>query len=300
MFTTLKQRIILGVYIFVIISIPIGAYLASQATQLSSKASGSKIVTKEPKSATDSAKALQQLANSEGYFGKSLSSPRPEDDQPLAGATTLATSYGPTLSLKVHIDGRPLANQASRLFIGIISGTNTQNPQYLLSFTVDLPSSGTFENLSLAGLTVGSTYSAVLKGDAQIATSSAFVMNPSITNLNSGLPLVMLSGDLNQDNTTNATDLQIAQNAFGSTPNSSKWNASADLNKDGIVNNLDISIINKNIGQIGATGVWYSTPPSKIATPSGSLAQDSNPVPSGTGAGSPDDSSSGYWVWVPK
>lgn len=292
MFTTLKQRILLGIYIFIVISIPIGAYLASQATQVNSKASETprKTITKEPKSSSSPAQYLQNLASLKSGAA-SLTNPTPSPEP----QTTIATSYGPTMTAKVRIDGRPSTNESSRLFIGIISGTNTQSPQYLLSFTIDLPNSGSFDNLSLAGLTVGSTYTAVLKGDAQIATSSAFVMSPSVTNLNSGIPISMLSGDLNQDNVINSTDLQIAHAALGSTSKSSKWNATADLNKDGIVNNLDIAIINKNIGQVGATGTWQSTPPSKIATPSGSLATETSPP-----TGSPDGSSQGYWVWVPK
>lgn len=279
MFTSLKQRILLGVYTFIVISIPIGAYLASQATQTTSKATEpnlTKTITKEPKPATSSAKAGN-------YFSNYTPSSRPKDDQPLAGTATLATSYGPTLTLQMKIDGRPLTNQSSRLFIGIILGTNLQTPQYLLSFTVDLPSSGSYTDISLAGLTAGSTYTAILKGDAQIATSSAFEMSPSVTNLNGGIPITMLSGDLNQDNIINSSDLTIAQGAIGQTSSPS------DLNKDGIVNNIDLAIINKNMGRIGATGIWASTP--RIATPSASLA---NPP-----AGSPSGGQ-GYWVWVPK
>lgn len=279
MFTSLKQRILLGVYIFIIISVPIGAYLASQSTQTTSKATEpnlTKTVTKEPKTSTPSAKAGD-------YFSKYSPSSKPSSSAAPQESATLATSYGPTLTLKMRIDGRPLTDQSSRLFIGIILGTNLQTPQYLLSFTVDLPASGSFENVSLAGLTVGSTYTAILKGDAQIATSSAFEMSPSVTNLNGGIPITMLSGDLNQDNTINQSDLAIAQGAFGQT------SSPADLNKDGTVNNIDLAIINKNMGQIGATGVWASTP--RVATPSASLASPSVGAPSG---------GQGYWVWVPK
>lgn len=301
MFTTLKQKILLGAYIFVLLSIPIGAYLASSATQLKSKASETGTITK-PKSATASAAEMEKLAgllggSQPGGVNSPVKKPSPAPTPSALESTTIATSFGPTLNLKIQIDGRPAGNQAVKLFVGIISGTNLQSPQYLLSFTVDVPAGGEFKNLSLAGLTVGNTYTAVLKGDAQIATSSAFTMSPSVTNLNSGQPVPMLSGDLNQDNVINQADLTIAQNALGQT------SSAADLNKDGIVNSLDLAIINKNIGQTGATGTWYSTPPSQIATPSArldesakraSLSGESTPPTGGP------DHSSGYWVWVPK
>lgn len=275
MFTGLKQRILLGIYIFILISIPVGAFLASQATQTKSQASESKVtkpVTKLPKPSLNPA---ETFINTPGV-SKPTSAPE----------VSTATSYGPTLSLKILIDGRPMSNQATKLFVGIVTGTNLQSPQYLLSFTVDMPASGQFDNISLAGLTVGNTYTAILKGDAQIATSSAFVMNPAVTNLNSGVALAMLSGDLNQDNVINNLDLQIVQAALGQT------SSPADLNKDGIVNGIDLAILNKNLNKVGATGTWVSPPP-KVATPSGSLAVDQAP-PTGSPTGS------GYWVWVPK
>ena len=268
-----------------VISIPVGAYLASRSIQTTSKANETqtKTITKEPKTATPSAKAGDYFSK---YSPSSTPSPTPEP------ATVLATSYGPTLALKMRIDGRPLTDQSSRLFIGIILGTNLQTNQYLLSFTVDLPPSGSYTDISLAGLTVGSTYTAILKGDAQIATSSAFEMSPSVTNLNSGIPVTMLSGDLNQDNAINQADLAIAQGAFGQT------SSPADLNKDGTVNNIDLAIINKNMGQTGASGIWASTP--RMATPSARLDEsakraslESPPVGSPSGG-------QGYWVWIPK
>ncbi len=297
MFSTLRERLILGIYVFVLLSIPIGTYLAAQATNLKSRASqpvSLKTITKEPPSATETAKYLEMLSGGKAPSGTTGPKPSGTAGSTPEPQTTIATSFGPTLSLKVQIDGRPLSNQATKLFVGIIAGTNLRNPQYLLSFTVNLPSNGQFTNLSLAGLTVGSTYTAVLKGEAQIATSSAFIMNPAVSDLNGGKLLKMLSGDLNQDNIINQADLDIAQSQFGQT------NSAADLNKDKIVNGLDLAIISKNLGAIGATGTWSSTPPSKTATPSGSIAQQDDPsLEPNPPTGSPTGSS-GYWVWVPK
>lgn len=96
----------------------------------------------------------------------------------------------------------------------------------------------------------------------------------------------MKSGDLNEDNVINSADYTIALQANASTPGSTNWNELADLNKDGIVNIFDLAIITKNIGQVGASGAWTSPIP-KIATPSGGLIPE-------------EDSTFGYWLWIPK
>jgi hypothetical protein len=121
----------------------------------------------------------------------------------------------------------------------------------------------------------------------QIATSSAFIMSPTVTNLNDGQALPLASGDLNDDNAINSADYSIAQKAFGATPSSSNWNDNIDLNKDGVVNVIDLSIISKNLGAVGASGAWTSPLPN-IATKSAEI---------NTSIGSPNQG--GYWIWVP-
>lgn len=280
MFTTLTQRLILGVYLFIVVSIPIGAYLTSQYQNTKSKAREENIKTivkstpkptTSPKTATPSAK---------------LPSPAPE------ATTTTATSYGPTLSIKISLEGRPKADQSTRLFVGIVEGNITVSPKFLLSFTVNVPKDGSYSNLSLAGLTPGSKYSALLKGSAQVATSSAFFMSPSQTNLNDSQALNLLSGDLNDDNVVNDLDYVIILKALGSSGTSSNWNANADFNKDGIINTLDLVIVTKNTGKVGASGVWTS--PIPIATPSADLSPESPPI------GGPGGSTDGHWIWVPQ
>jgi len=266
MFTTLKSRIILGVYILVLISIPIGSYLISQQQTLTTKAS-------QPK------KTKIAIA-SPAPSASPKSSPRPSPS--LEVTSTNAVSFGPTLSGKIMLEGRPENNQAGKLFLGILESL-VNNPTFLLSFTIDLPSSGEFADLSLAGLSSGKNYFAVLKGPAQIATSSAFTISPTVTRLNSNQPLNLLSGDLNEDNTITAADYDLAKAALGSNKSSPKWNELADLNKDGVVNLLDLGLLSKNLGKVGATGVWVSSQ-FKTATPSGSIS------PGG---------SQGYWIWVP-
>lgn len=297
MFTTLKMRLLLGVYIFIILSIPVGAYLASQPQIFKSKASESKApkVVKSTPQATSSAKELLSLSESD-LLSKPIPSPTAS---PTPASPTIATSFGPTLSLKANLEGRPKNNQATKLFIGIVEKVLSTNPKFLLSFTVDLPKEGSFSNLSLAGLSPGTKYIALLKGTAQIASSSAFLMSPTVTNLNDGQEVNMLSGDLNEDNAVTAADLTIAQKANGSTAKSVNWNENADLNKDGVINLLDLAIITKNLGQIGASGAWTSPIP-KTATRSAGLALptgESEALPVGSAV---DGSTFGYWIWIPK
>src|SRR3989344_1245748 len=243
MFSTLKVRIIIGIYVFLILSIPVGAYLASQQQTIQGEAKEEKKSKIVPTSSPQSgAKKIQALAEK-----KVLS----ESPKPSSGSddVTIATSFGPTLSLKAKLEGRPTSNQSTSLFIGISEGILSSNPKFLLSFTVDLPASGEYSNLSIAGLTPGSTYTALLKGSSQIATSSAFTMSPSVSKLASDESILLLTGDLNDDNLINSADYSLAKASYGTTTKSSKWNANIDFNIDGIINSLDLAYIVKNFGK---------------------------------------------------
>lgn len=301
MFSTLRQRILLGIYVFVVLSIPIGAYLVSQSQTIKSGAQNqtTKPIAKvTPKPTISPAKELLNAAQTAAGIAEVVVSPSPS-------ATTspeIATSYGPTLSFKAALEGRPMSNQAARMFVGIAEGSLTSNPKFVLSFTIDLPASGEYSNLSLAGLTPGSQYTALLKGPGQIATSSAFTMSPSNTSLNSGQAINLTSGDLNDDNVINSADYSLAQKAAGSTATSQNWNELADLNKDGVINAFDLGIIAKNIGQIGASGAWTSPIP-QTATKSASLVpgqSESAPIGGIASQSGRPNSSSGHWVWVPE
>lgn len=279
MFSTIKSRLLLATYIFILLSIPVGAFLASQNQTIKSKATetiAKPIVKQTPKPAKSPAKEL--LNTSESNTSKTAPTPSPLD------SPTIATTFGPTLSLKVIIQGRSSANQSTRLFLGIIDGILTSNPKFVLNFSVDVPASGEYTNFSLAGLTPGNKYTAIVKGRAQIATSSAFVMSPNVTNINDGQALNMLSGDLNDDNVISASDYSIAQKALNSTSKSNNWNANADFNLDGVINIFDLAIINRNMGQVGASGAWTSPIP-KVATSSAAI--------------NPPGAVGGYWVWIP-
>lgn len=287
MFTTFTQRLLLGIYIFILLSIPVGSYLVSQYQTFNSSAREQKTTKKvaqvTPKPTTSPAKTLPNISQT--------ATPVSPEPSPSPSSPTIATSYGPTLSLKATLEGRPTGNYATKLFVGIVEGSLISNPKFLLSFTVDLPASGEYSDLSLAGLNPGSVYTALLKGSATIAVSSTFTMSPTVTNLNDSQSLNLLAGDLNEDNVVNSADYAIAKKALGATLNSSNWNTNADLNKDGVINTFDLAIIIKNLGQVGSSGAWTSPIPG-TSTPSASLTAP--PI------GGPPNGESGHWIWIPK
>lgn len=289
MFATLTQKILLGVYIFVLLSIPVGAYLVSETQTTKSRASEQTNkpvvpVTPKPSAQAPSRTLLDLSQKAASSSAKASPSPSPAPSSP-----TIATTYGPTLSLKAVLEGRPKDNQKAKAFVGIIEGTVSANPKFLLSFTIDLPADGVYSGLSLAGLNSGSTYSALIKGPAQIAKALSFTMSPNMSNLNGGEAITLLSGDLNDDNVINSADYSIVQKIIGAKADTANWNENADLNKDNVINIFDLGIIAKNMGKFGDSGAWTSPIP-KTATPSGNL----NPPP----AGSPQNG--GYWIWIPK
>lgn len=305
MFSTFKQKLLLGVYIFVILSIPIGSYLASSYQTLKSSASEPKSTSGRalntdapPPLSTQSAKlklledALKNTTSSNTTTSNNTSGTSSE-------SPTIASSFGATMSLLVQLEGRPLTNQSAKLFVGIIEGTVGSNPKFLLSFTVDLSTNGTYDNLSLAGLDIGKEYTAILKGPSQIATSSAFTVAPTVTKLNNGEPILLLTGDVNDDNIINTSDYAVLQSALGAISGSEKWNDNLDFNIDGVINLFDLAFITRNFGRTGISGSWYSPTPSpeasSSATPTATSSGGLTP-PEKAPQGSTGD---GYWIWVP-
>lgn len=299
-----KVKAALALYVFLILCIPVGAYLASQNESKDTKTSAkeeakpltpiTEPITKLPEStssATKTVSLLDEITN--------LSNPTPESST--SSTPTTATSFGPTLNLVLSLEGRPTTQQASKVFVGITEASAGTNPQYLLSFTIDLPDSGIYEGVSLAGLNTGSQYAAVIKPTAQIAKTVKFTMLPSETELNNGAAITLNTGDLNEDNVINSADYAISKALLGTTPKSANWTAIADFNLDGIVNIIDLSYIIKNFSESGDSGVWVSPTPS-TATASGSLSPTAAMLPASSSGviKHPTGSSDGYWIWVPK
>ncbi len=307
-------------FLLILISIPISFSLAKRSQIFRSRASELKTtatttgtvsgtVTKSrevPASSplTDLQKLLQGESPTPDSTTNPSISPTPTSEVSLA--------FGPTLNLKVSIEGRPEAKQSDRIFIGIASNS-TAPPTYILTFTIDMPDSGIFKGISLAGLNPGSQYTAFIKGTSQIDVSSTFTMDPTESNLNNDQPITLISGDLNEDNTINTTDYSLAQNLYGTTSSSSNWNARADFNKDNIINNYDLAIISKNIGKAGASGSWISSPRPSTQSASlttkpgvggpptnfGDLLLSSSPSASPTEPSNNTSNSSSYWLRVP-
>jgi hypothetical protein len=61
--------------------------------------------------------------------------------------------------------------------------------------------------------------------------------------------IVTIPGDLNGDFKVSLSDLSILAKAYGTTPDSPKWNANADINGDGKVGLSDLSLLAKHYGQ---------------------------------------------------
>lgn len=280
---------ILIIYMFLIAVIPPTAFVLSQNFRSTSSAKSTKTynqtVTKplslpSPSGSDSSIFSDSGSGNQTGSGGNSSFSPGPE------------VNFGPTLNFKIKIQARPGDDQSSRMFVGIAQGEPTINPTYLLSFTVDVPKSGGYSGLSLAGLTTGTTYTAYLKGKVQISSSSAFLMRPAETDLNNGQVLNLITGDLNDDNVINNADYDIEKSYLNTTTSSSNWFGDGDFNKDRSINLIDLQVIRNNMSLVGSTGPWVSTP----STKSGSLV-------SPPGVGSPSAKLNlipgGYWIWVP-
>lgn len=305
-----NNKIIIIIFLTLILVIPIGTYVISWRSKASNeqlsqnaydrtvtldsnsleKTGSSNAIKSELEKLTDEIKKDEQK---QGTKEASSSFKLPNE-----GAEV---SFGPTLDFTVSFEGRPEGRMAAKTFVGLAAGNPVDSPQYLLSFNVEVPDSGTYSGLSLAGLDQGKNYTAYLKGPSQIATASAFIVGTSSTKLNGGNALNLITGDLNEDNVINSADISILKAAYGATPSSSKWNANLDFNLDNIINSYDLAIITKNLGKTGSSGSWYSKSP--ISTASASLKQPASigaPLNSTPSTPQIIPAEGGHWVWIPR
>lgn len=266
---SIKAKLLIGLFVLIIIAIPTGTLLLSQRQKANQS-----LIKKTAKT------PIQDLKEVEENVDK-LNTPPSTKEVTLPTLANL--NVGSTLTIKILMEGRTSSNQAmNKVFIGLSSGTPKNNPIYLLTFSVDFPASGVYKGLSLAGLTIGSTYTAYIKAPQTISSASAFKVTATETNLNDGNGLNLVAGDLNDDNAVTSTDYNLAKSLSGTTPKGTNWNERADITGDGVVNSLDLGIINRNINKIGAGGAWQSTP--AISSPSAK--------PKG-------NTGTGYWLWIP-
>lgn len=303
---TTRDRIIIAVVVILTLLIPTGAYVLSLRYKTQSNAQEYKFPVTSPKAEATTSSKLQDALDRLNQSSSKSSTGATAGTQTTTETGTDSTTdsqliLGPSLGFSVILQGRPLDNQTTKAFLGIAAGTPTTRPTYLLSFMVNIPASGAFDGISLTGLETGQTYTAYLKGDAQIATSSSFVVKATPTNL---AALNLLTGDVNEDNVIDNLDYNLVKAAVGTNPSSQKWNALYDFNMDNVINSWDLNIILSNLGKIGASGAWYSYTP--IATASAqttslltkpNTGSESSEITPGTvkaNQGKP-----GYWMWVP-
>ncbi len=291
-----KQKIALGIIAGLIILIPAGSLAVSAALKIG--ANTNKSDTTEVNFTPLPVTSAREIPKGKPGDALLQQTPNPTPANETQGFA--APLIGSTLSFKIASEARPQGKQATKLFIGLSEGAATTNPKYILSFVLNIPDDGSYKGLSLAGLDQGKKYTAYLKGEAQIATSSGFAVLPTPIDLGS---LSMLTGDVNEDNKIDDADYGIVKSALGTRSTSSNWNPNLDFNLDGVVNSLDLGIITRNLGKIGASGAWYSsTNPVKIASSSGSLlntASQGGELQTDRPTNVPPTTQGGYWMWFP-
>jgi len=301
---TTRDRIVVAGILILTLLIPTGAYVLSLRYKTQSSAQEYNFPVTSPKSEATASSRLQDALDRLSKSG--------EDSDPDSKSQGIQTTtdtgldegaltdsqliLGPTLGFSVILQGRPLDNQSTKAFLGIAAGNPTTRPTYLLSFMVNIPSSGSFDGISLAGLETGQTYTAYLKGETQIATASSFVVRATPANL---ATLNLQTGDLNEDNVIDTADYNLVKAAIGATPSSTKWNALFDFNLDNIINSWDLNIVLANLTRVGASGAWYSYSPINTASTSAipktsNIGSTSAEIEPGTAQTTP-----GYWMWVP-
>lgn len=267
------RTIILVSYLVIIAVIPTAAFVLSKTFNTSSSASNrapsikKQITTKLEASGSS-------ILDEEGVAGEDLSAaPSPQGSASPSASPTSESDLlvsGPTMSFSITSQGRPVGgDQSNQVFVGVYEGsqsgstalTTGGSPTYLVSSTVSVPASGVYQNFSLAGLSIGKTYTVFLKGQAQIATSSAFLMRPGNSALNNGFALYLTTGDVNDDNTINQADYNILTAYFGVTRASSNWNPILDFNNDGIINGFELGMVSKNMAKTGTSGTFVTSTP---------------------------------------
>jgi hypothetical protein len=277
------QKLPLFLIIFFFSFTPLLIYLLSVRFQAQDLLNLNKLLEQNKKT-TDSGPNLNSLENLKKNLEQKFANTNKTQN-------TSSNYSGPTLHFSLNIEGRT-TDQSTKLFVGIAQGSITNNPTYLLSFLVDIPPSGEYSGLSVTGIDIGQTYTAYFKGASQIAKAVTFTSQSQINEIGLiGLP----SGDLNDDNQINNSDLEIERKLIGQTPNLSDWNKYADFNQDFVINNIDLTYVSKNQGKVGDGGPWVSSP-LKQATILGIATQSGQPRIISPQEASPG----GYWLWIPK
>ena len=134
------------------------------------------------------------------------------------------------------------------------AGDNPENVTLTLSANAT-----TLNNTNVFNLLNGSSVNLVCGGNTSNCaygnyTLSAYCepngVNEAANNFTyTGTVTVTISGDIKSDFKVSLSDLSILAKAYGTTPDSPKWNANADINGDGKVGLSDLSLLAKHYGQ---------------------------------------------------
>jgi len=181
------------------------------------------------------------LVNTWSEHDVSVESVTPSTNSAYAGATV-------TITVKVKNKANTTVSETFTVttkYNSSIIGTQTVNPAL---------EQGTTRTLSFNWGTTG-----VTPGNYTISAIASIVPNELNTDnnklVNGTVKIkVHLIGDINDipDDKVNFTDLNILNQAFGSTggpPPSPNWNQNADINKDNIIDARDLQLLSKNFGK---------------------------------------------------
>jgi len=126
---------------------------------------------------------------------------------------------------------------------------NTEGYVSMNSTLTDLPAVSGDGNLAIMSFNVLKTGSTPLTiSELILRNATEQILN--VTSASSHFSNVALEGDINGDGIVDILDLNAASTAFGTTPDSPRWNPAADLNNDGTIDVLDLVIILINFGSV--------------------------------------------------
>ena len=190
---------------------------------------------------------------------------------------------GDTLIPHLSVDNYPLMNtwpdaKPDVAILGIYESTNLACVGQIINFEVVVKNQGpwaeTFnvtlqnnvtiiENRTVTNLAPYTNTTLFFDWNTSTALPGYYLMSATAENLTGEIDIIdnfmedgtinlrtpQLLGDINTDFTVNNEDLDLLNQAFGSTPSSGNWNPDADLNKDDLIDGLDLFLLGKNYGK---------------------------------------------------
>jgi hypothetical protein len=167
--------------------------------------------------------------------------PPPNNPAPIAHAHASKTVVGQGYNLGINVT---TANQGGLTMAFYVA--SYANTTQIGRRTLALPN-GSSATLSFVWNTTGFLYGNYsISAYAWPVTEQANVTKDTSAD---GWVIVTIQGDLNGDFTIDIRDAILEASAFGSNPNSPKWNPNADINEDNTVDTYDAIILANHFGQ---------------------------------------------------